>query len=148
MRFYTFTNWILNSVQQGIQPGHCMGEMFIKYIDESPQKATLYDWATNHKTMICLNGGHYHGVIAVAAEVARFGDALQLPYANFHEDEQSLGGLMTCTGIVVPQAIYEAALLLRSDRAVEQEATKAAVESLTAVEIELALFLNQFGLAK
>lgn len=148
MRFYTFTNFYLNAISQGIQPAHCLGELFMKYLDESPAKAVLYEFAKNHKTMICLNGGHYHGVLACAEEVKRLAEALQLPYANFHEDEQSLGGLMTCTGLVVPQHIYEAGLLLRDRCLSTNIEAQEAIDALSSEELELANFLNQFGLAR
>lgn len=149
MRYYSFTNFMLSSIQQGIQPAHCVADMFIKYSDESRQRATLLDWATNHKTMICLNGGNAAGIRETYAQLETFGEALHLPFCNFHEDEQSLDSTMTCCGIVVPEYLYTAAGILRAPTASAGLAElSAAGIQLDGVEYQFAVFLNQFGLAK
>jgi hypothetical protein len=147
MRYYTFTNFMLSSIQQGIQPAHCIHETFIKYSDESRQRAVLLDWATNHKTMICLNGGNAQGIRDCYTKVEELCTILQLPFCKFHEDEQSLDMTMTCCGLVVPEYIYEAASMLRTP-GVTMFDTVAAGITLNGAEYELATFLNQFGLAK
>jgi hypothetical protein len=147
MRYYSFTNFMLSSIQQGIQPAHCIADTFIKYSDESRQRAVLLDWATNHKTMICLNGGNAQGIRDCYGMLEQFGEALQLPYCKFHEDEQSLDSTMTCCGIVVPEYIYESAAILRSSSSPLSDLTAAGF-MLNAAEHEFAVFLNQFGLAK
>lgn len=141
MRYYTFTHFMLSSIQQGIQPAHCVHETFIKYSDESVQRAALLDWAANHKTMICLNGGNSAGLREVYEALTRFGDALSLPYCKFHEDEQSLDGVMTCCGLVVPEYIYSACQYINGGN-------EEIDVGLNEVEYELAAFLKQFGLAK
>jgi hypothetical protein len=37
------------------------------------------------------------------------------PYVTFNEDGQSLDGIMTCVGIVLPEKIYEGAAVERSN---------------------------------
>jgi hypothetical protein len=148
MRYYSFANFMLSSIQQGIQPAHCIADTFIKYSDESRQRAVLLDWATNHKTMICLNGGNAAGIRDCYTSLVEFGDALQLPYCKFHEDEQSLDSTMTCCGIVVPEYLYDAAGVLRaSGDAGLSDLTNAGI-ALNGAEYNFAVFLNQFGLAK
>ena len=121
MRFYSFTNFMLSSIQQSIQGGHVSVELFVKYgrIPVGARGAELtkfnmlYDWADDHKTFICLNGGNYKGV----TDIARFFDDEKNPYpfAAFYEDLESLGGLMTSVGIVVPEKIYVLAEFERQD---------------------------------
>lgn len=149
MRYYTFTNFMLSSIQQGIQPAHCIADTFIKYADESRQQAVLLDWATNYKTMICLNGGNAAGIREVYAKFEELCDTLQLPYCMFCEDEQSLDSTMTCCGLVVPAYIYDAAAVLRvgGPQGGLSDLFNAGV-TLNGAEYELAVFLNQFGLAK
>lgn len=149
MRYYSFTNFMLSSIQQGIQPAHCIADTFIKYADESRQRAVLLDWATNHKTMICLNGGNAAGIREIYAQLEQYGEALHLPYCKFHEDEQSLDATMTCCGIVVPEYLYESAAIIRgaSSGAGLPDLTAAGFQ-LNGVEYQFAVFLNQFGLAK
>lgn len=146
MRLYSFTNFYLSSIQQGIQPAHCISDLFVKYVDESPEKATLFDWATNHKTMICCNGGNSADVANVFLEISRIGSALQLPFVYFHEDEQSLNSALTSCAIVVPSLIYDAAQQLR--HSVTNDEFALALGSLNPNETELAMLLNTFSLAK
>ena len=148
MRYYSFTNFYLSSIQIGIQSAHCIADTFIKYADESRQRAVLLDWAANHKTMICLNGGHASGIREAYAQLERFGEALQLPFCNFYEDEESLDSTMTCCGIVVPEYLYEAAQTIREARGATIVELVAAGVMLNADEYDFVTFLNQFGLAK
>jgi len=124
LRFYTFVNFYLSSLQQGLQSGHCIHELFLKYRPEdsddtnefapapksSKEEERVYDWAEYHKTMIILNGGAHEDILAKyeflennAAELS-----FPAPYDAFCEDQYSLGGLMTCVGIVVPEEIFDA----------------------------------------
>lgn len=122
MRFYSFSNWMLSSIQQGIQPGHAAVELFVKYGRIPPNSSgaeltkfnMLYDWADDHKTFICLSGGDYKGVTVIA----QFFDDVRNPYpfAAFYEDQDSLGGLMTSVGIIIPEKIYALAEQERNDR--------------------------------
>lgn len=113
MRLYTFTNFYLSSIQQGIQPAHCIADMFVKYQDETTTRDVLFDWATNHKTLICLNGGNAAGIREIIAVLDEVAPTLGLPYGYFREDKQSLDETMTCCGIVVPEPIYTMAANLR-----------------------------------
>lgn len=147
MRAYSFTNFYLNSISQGIQPAHALVDMFTKYTDESPQKAVLFDWAINHKTMICLNGGNAQGIRDVWQNIIRLGSALQLPFQKFHEDEQSLDGSMTCVAIIVPTYIYEGAAALRSVSPIDG-ALLITEHNWSDEAVELMGLLNSYGLAK
>ena len=102
MRAYFFTNFYLNSLSQGIQPAHCIADMFVRYNKPNPTFADtasrnrLYDWADNHKTIICLNGGANQDIHDTFVRLKVIGEALHLPYGDFHEDHYSLGGIKTC----------------------------------------------------
>jgi len=155
MRLYTFTNFYLSSIQQGIQPLHVTSELFVKYPNELRTQSSVYpdailqEWAKNHKTVVCLNGGNNADLNEIWVKLNSFGLTLNLPFAKFHEDEQSLGGVVTSMGIVVPTEIYEFASKLRTARYQPDDAP-----GLTdypyghPVGREFAEFLNQFGLAK
>lgn len=112
LRAYAFTNFYLSSIQHGIQAFHALHEMFVEYKPTKkydPASEMLYDWATYHKTMITLNGGNLDGLRKVWELVNNFGvDFPMVPFACFHEDMQSLGGIMTCVIIVLPASIYNA----------------------------------------
>jgi hypothetical protein len=124
MRLYTLTNYYLSSIQIGIQSAHVLGELVNKY-PEIPcdltvrvqSRETLCDWMQNYKTMICLNGGNNADLMAT---FELFNDLRNtgLPFAKFNEDEQSMDGMLTCIGIVVPEYIYNA-----EDRVIASDST-------------------------
>ena len=114
MRAYFFGNMYLSSIQQGIQAGHVIGEMSVKYMvpNYDPVRLAMYkEWAVNHKTMILLNAGYGENILALD----RFfnNDQNMYPYAMFCEEEASLNGAATSIGIIVPEHIYIGAAQLR-----------------------------------
>ena len=109
MRLYSFCNLYLSSIQQGIQTAHLVSNMFAKYknMRGSVSYDILYKWAESHKTIIVLNGGTKENIQNIFNELWLNAD-LNLPYEKFHEDEDSLGGIITCCGIIVPEELYKA----------------------------------------
>jgi len=121
----------LSSIQQGIQSGHVISEMFVKYSpgfndDSSGQYDMLYDWADNHKTMILLNAGYgeniheleafFEGTLG-APGVTRLSEVYDgyspYPFGIFHESDEALCGAATCFGIILPPKIYEGCNAMR-----------------------------------
>lgn len=167
MRFYSFTNFMLSPIQQGIQPGHACVELFVKYGRIPPnsrgtewkKNEMLYEWADEYKTYICLNGGTSTTLRELWEFVDR-PDVNPFPYSKFHEDEQSLDAVMTSIGIVLPAYIYETAESLRSGSMWVEDIdldyipvysavyTAGAVFNLTQWEYQLVLRLNKMSLAK
>ena len=119
MRFYSFTNWMLRPIQQGIQPGHAAVELFVKYPEESftTESEMLFEWARDHKTFICLNGGTHFDLLDLREFMEKEGPPY--PWSLFCEDGASLGGLITSIGIILPPRIYETAAVLRRYRGQE-----------------------------
>lgn len=101
MRFYAMGNQYLSSIQQGIQAFHVLGEMVS---NRGAEDAIVDEWLHNHKTLICLNGGNN----ARMQDMWTFLNVPEnkYPFAKFHEDEQSMGGMLTSIGIIVPETIY------------------------------------------
>lgn len=115
MRFYSFTNYYLSPLQQGIQTQHCATDMHYKYrFTSSMEPKYMDDWALNHKTTIVLNGGN----CAALSGLYSFLTANDNPYpfCFFMEDEQSLNNALTCVGVILPEKIYEGANILRDRR--------------------------------
>lgn len=144
-RFYGFGNYYLSSLQQGLQSAHSIADMFVKYRKEQEQQEIIYDWAQNHKTMVLLNGGNSLSL----SEIHKFFEELNhwgmnLPFASFNEDEQSLGGALTYVGIVVPSEVYELASAMRAESKKDREER---VVQDNDWKTRLALKLNEFGLA-
>lgn len=109
LRLYTFCNFYLSSIQQGIQSAHVVHSLFVKY-PTVESNSILWDWAQNDKTMIVLNGGAHDDIVqsfqAASALNLNHHNVL-LPLESFSEDAYSLGGIMTCWGIVVPKCLYD-----------------------------------------
>lgn len=109
MRFYSFVNGLyMNSLQYGLQTGHAISEMSLH------QSHSYKEWAKNHKTIIILDALNHaglqraHGALAILCGHynAKVKPEEGIPFVKFHEDEQSLGGIMTCVGVILPEHIY------------------------------------------
>ena len=116
-RLYTFVNFYLSSIQQGIQSAHVLGDMSVKYrapkyYDDVAYHAAhedFWDWNENHKTLITLNGGanadirdKYHRLNVIAPKLQR-----PAAFECFCEDVPSLDGIMTACGVIVSSTIYD-----------------------------------------
>ncbi len=113
MRFYALGNMYLSSIQQGIQAFHCLGEMVNNYPEipcdltsHAIARETLHNWMQNHKTLICLNGGNNASLVELYELLTR-SDNPGYPVAKFHEDEESMGGMLTCVGVVLSEDVYD-----------------------------------------
>ena len=108
MRFYSFTNYYLSSIQLGIQSAHALGEMFNQYpYGDSPVGRTLREWSANHKTMVLLNGGNSAALRDLWTLLSDPRNT-KYPVSKFSEDEASLDGALTCVAIVLPEYMYDA----------------------------------------
>jgi hypothetical protein len=151
MRLYTFGNYYLSSIQQGIQAGHAAVELFNKY-ENSEQLNTVKDWAKNHKTMVCLNGGNNANLKEIRDLFKN--ETNPYPWTSFYEDDDSLNGTLTCVAIVLPEIIYDIASKIRSREyrllclSVVLFEGSTAIATLTQFELDLIQKLNSCGLAK
>jgi hypothetical protein len=130
MRFYAISNSYLSSIQHGIQAFHCLGEMVLNSADD--ENNAIYNWLANHKTVVCLNGGNNKSLTEFYELIK---DNTLYPVAKFHEDEDSMNGMLTCVGIIIPETIYKANLDEPDD-------------SLTPWEFELATRLRRMPTAR
>ena len=115
LRCYTFTDFSLREIQQGIQAGHAAIELFNKYLIQEGWQGgyadMINDWAANHKTMICLNGGMYGDV----CEWLAFFEMHENPYpfTGFVEEPHQ-GGNLTSVAVILPARIFDTAARLRT----------------------------------
>ena len=108
MRGYFFGNFYLSSLQQGLQAAHAVADLFIEYPHANNSAGKLLrDWATNHKTIIILNGGNAETLDALYQELVPIADKAGFPVTIFREDEVSLNNATTCVGIVLPESWYD-----------------------------------------
>lgn len=102
MRLYSITNMYLSSIQNGIQTAHAIHEMFLKYSEESEQREQLIEWATDHKTIIVLNGGPSEKMLELLEIVQQMHI---FPWSLFREP--SLENALTSISIIVPTSYYD-----------------------------------------
>ena len=120
MRFYAFGNYYLSSLQQGLQAGHCIGDLSVQSVNLETKTITekgmiYFTWANLHKVMVLLKGGNSQSLAEIYQRFQKFEqEGMHLPYVKFHEDEQSLGGALTDVGIIVEAKYYETAYALRN----------------------------------
>lgn len=121
LRLYTFTNFYLNTISQGIQPAHVIGRMAKKYRSEDSIPADLFwSWLEeghNNETMVCLNGGMAADVLEAYHKFARYLTELGLPSGIFFEEPRALGAdasvpAPTSWGVVLPERLYSAKFVL------------------------------------
>jgi hypothetical protein len=118
LRCYTFTDFMLSPIQQGIQSGHAAMEVVNKYLLvegwQNGYAESVADWATNYKTMICLNGGPFAGVTEWLEffETGLAEHQNDFAFAGFTE-EPAQGGNLTSVAVVLPERIFNGATALR-----------------------------------
>lgn len=120
LRFYSYTNFYISSIQHGIQTGHASVDLLQKYRREFDNAinsendsekvnriakardnlAVVTDWADNHKTYVVLNGGDDIGITQINDLVSKTG----FPFIDFKEP--GLGNIRTCVGIILPDEIF------------------------------------------
>lgn len=160
MRCYHLSNMYLSSIQHGIQSAHSQMKLFIKYSKESTKGEILYDWATNHKTMIVLNGGF----LSDMQETLEFFNNPENPYpfSVFYESNEAMGGLLTNIAIVLPEKIYTTAEFMRKkyidvNLKFDEKLNSTSVYQINKIlddfgqfstyELELCDFMNKFRIA-
>lgn len=109
-RLYSFTaNLYLSPLQLGLQTAHVVSEISRRSHSYGQYSKNVYaDWADQDKTIIICGAMNHRGVKDCWAEIERINGALGLPAAIFHEDEDSMNGMATACGVIVPQRLYDA----------------------------------------
>ena len=158
-RFYSFMNYYLSSLQQGLQSGHLISELFCKHAyygssngNPSYEHEILHHWARDDKVMIVCNGGNAKSI----KDLHSYFESIQntvgpLPFANFHEDDDSLNGALTGTCIIVPDYLYDAELSYPRKFDVDQTINvigEYAHRTYSLEEIEFIKRIRSYGLAK
>jgi hypothetical protein len=114
LRLYSFVNFYLSSIQQGIQTGHAAVDLVRKYTAHgnplrsditSYHEHLVEQWADNYKTFIILNGGDSVGIANATSVISKNG---VFPWVKFKESEGSLEGIQTSVAVVLPAYIFEA----------------------------------------
>lgn len=113
LRLYSFVNFYLSSIQQGVQTGHAAVDLVRKYTSDRPLLTTgqsgfcemlVEEWADLFKTFIILNGGN----AASIANASKIIEESGFPWVPFYEDSESLAGIQTCVAVILPENIFNA----------------------------------------
>jgi hypothetical protein len=107
-RFYVLFHSHLSTMQKGIQAAHCVAEMLAstKLLKRhQKQYEMISQWADTDKTLIVLDGGN-------SDQLFQFADFLGLtkckfPRALFYEDQETMCGLLTAVGIIIPDSYMD-----------------------------------------
>ncbi len=124
LRLYTFTNFMLSPIQQGIQAGHAAVELGVKCyrgqmgMTDRSGFHMYYDWASNWKTMICLNGGNAQELRELVFFLSNYDNTF--PWCGFYESHDALDSSLTSVAIILPERIFGTAENLRKMKAGEQ----------------------------
>lgn len=101
-RLYIVANTYLSGLQKGLQTAHAVGDLSVKYENNKIYKA----WASQYKTIIILDGGNSAQIKKYYTD---FFESLphEFPRVIFHEDEDSLAGAATVSGVIIPDDVRE-----------------------------------------
>ena len=111
-RLYSFVNYYLSSIQQGIQTGHAAVDIVRKYTSDANlskrnteyQQHLVEKWADHDKTFIILNGGDSTGIDNATRTISANNT---FPWSIFKESSDSLSGIQTCVSVIVPAYIFD-----------------------------------------
>jgi hypothetical protein len=105
MRLYTFINFYLSQIQQGIQTAHLVHELFNKYNTKDERDILgreLDDWSRNHKTIYVMNAGADPDIQQLLDVFARY----DFPYTEFSEDDGLCRARTGCC-VLLPAWVYD-----------------------------------------
>lgn len=111
LRLYTFVNFYLSSIQQGIQSAHVGQDLTATYRGQHTKAAQLLkEWEDHGKTMIVLNGGTAADILQ-AYESMHDLSSTSYPYTAFWEEPGAIhesAKAVTAWGVVLPPEVYNA----------------------------------------
>lgn len=108
-RLYSFVaNHYLSPLQCGLQTAHVVSEIAVADHLTLSLYQSFRDWAQDDKTIIICGAGNHQGVLNCWAELKRTAvDPGFVTGAIFREDEQSMNGMATACGVIVPQRYWD-----------------------------------------
>lgn len=106
-RLYCFVNNVyMSPIQWGIQTAHVVSSVSVKYEKRSKQHKAYESWAKECPTLMVMQGGNVAMLHDKLENIDRLANDLGLAWAPFFEDEDSLGGILTSVGVLVPEDVF------------------------------------------
>lgn len=118
-RFYSYVaGGYISELQKGLQTGHAISRMSVKYDKQSNEHQMYEEWARHNETIIICTVFNSAGVIQQFQKLCYWIDQceVELPTSIFYEDQHSLGGAATSCSVVVPEFIYDAVPTYQDNR--------------------------------
>lgn len=108
---FSWGNFYLSSIQQGIQAGHCWMDMAVKYqwhkcsehLCGEQVTETFWRWSVRDKVVNVRNGGEQEALRDLLTLFSR--EDNPYPWCEFREDE-GLNHALTNVSIVVPEHVF------------------------------------------
>lgn len=111
LRLYSFVNFYLSSIQQGIQTAHIISDMVTDYRHARGQSKDMFlEWCAYGKTIIVLNGGMAKDITEIY-EALWDNTVLPYPIGSFNEEPGAIHQeiqAVTAAGVILPPPIYDA----------------------------------------
>lgn len=107
-RLYSFVNHIyMSPLQWGIQTGHAAVAMMARALAGPPCLAAPFlEWNQAGPTKLVLQGGNVARLLSHEARLGELCAHLGLPFSSFREDDESLGGIITCVALLLPEELF------------------------------------------
>lgn len=106
-RLYSFINHLyMSPLQWGIQTAHCVSTMS-RCKKTALQTLAYNEWADEEPTIIVLQGGNLGSLKRLEDTLFPLAQKLELPFASFREDQESLGGILTAVSVLVPETLFD-----------------------------------------
>jgi hypothetical protein len=97
-------NQYLSGAHIGIQTAHIVANLFVDYRGDGD----LFEWANEHQTIICLNGGDHENLNKIHEEL------IETDFVCSIFSEPGLNGSFTAVGVIVSEKVYELAAQMRA----------------------------------
>ena len=150
-RFYSFVaNLYLSPLQCGLQTAHAVSNM--SRTDGYDPNDRIYEaWADHDKTIVICAALNHKGVLDANERFREFGKQLKLPTTIFFEDEESMNGMATACGIIVPSKYWDVTFVPATDVTgaawLNGDEMSGQVWPVTSLTGEFISFLKSFRLA-
>lgn len=103
---FSWSHYMLSTIQQSIQAGHCWVDMAADSRHHNSNVCdTFWDWAEYYKTVNVRNGGDSTALAEIVETLMQIKVDERYPIGVFSEDE-SLENCLTCVSVVIPESVY------------------------------------------
>lgn len=136
MKNYVFVNRYCKGIQAGIQAAHAVAELSKIDTDD------YYDWATNHRTLILLDGGDHNQLEEIGTKLTNY----SVDFGLFREE--GLNDSITAISFVANEDVMEAMHRIkkwRKERTMSKQNFETHMFDKYEIDFEIAKWLLTFN---